>query len=178
LFITYLQHFMLQHLSLPLQQSSVGAVGDFDCHRGTRALRLSLMKLLSRLIILSILASLCLFAAPVTARAQQPEARTGKAKEATKEEQADPQRKPYHDAWWTNHHDFLVTKRSKQKEGKEWYMEATKEEKADPQRKPWHDAWWTNHHRFLVTRQEKAKEGKEWNKEPTKEEKTEPPRKP
>lgn len=41
-------------------------------------------------------------------------------KEGTKEEKADPQRKPWHDAWWTNHHRFLVTKQDMKSKGKEW----------------------------------------------------------
>ncbi len=44
-------------------------------------------------------------------------------KEGTKEEKADPQRKPWHDAWWTNHHRFLVTKQDRKRQGKEWRMQ-------------------------------------------------------
>lgn len=130
------------------------------------------MRLLSKVVVVCVLASLCL-SVPARALAQQRNVKPSNAKEATKEEQADLQRKPYHDAWWTNHHDFLVTRRTKQKEGKEWYLEATKEEKAAHMSvaKPWHDHWWTNHHRFLVTRQDAAARRIEWKMEPPKEDK-------
>lgn len=41
-------------------------------------------------------------------------------REATKEEKADPGRKPWHDAWWTNHHRYLVTRQDKRRQGKDW----------------------------------------------------------